>query len=202
MLLHRVTLGITLLIFFFNLQAYAHQDCIFPKPIEPILPNIRIAEERVIGLDAFWAQEYVGADLLRKKLEETDGIKEVTSDLVQIWDSNKNRHGEYVSHIIAGPFPSAVIPQPYPIDVTEIPNINGTNGYEYLYEQCQRENNCPAYINNSMHWIDPMIKEVFYAMNKREGIVSTTSADNYSRYVSKVKEDLAKSNNLIVCSKS
>ena len=57
----------------------------------------------------------MGADLLRKKLEETDGIKEVTSDLVQIWDSNKNRHGEYVSQIIAGPFPSAVIPQPRPI---------------------------------------------------------------------------------------
>ena len=139
MLLHRV--GIALLVFFFNLQAYAHQneihqdkthrdeshqdefhqDCVFPKPIEPVLPDIYIAEERVTGLDAFWAQEYVGADILRKKLAEASGIKEVTRNLLQIWDSNNHRHGEHVSQIIAGPFPSAVIPQFRPIAVTKIP---------------------------------------------------------------------------------
>ena len=204
-------LSIALLVFFFNSligaqQNKVHQECVFPKPIEPILPDVYLTEERVIGLDAFWAQEYVGADLLRKRLEEAEGIKEATSDLVQIWDGNNNRHGEYASNIIAGPFPSAVIPQPNPIDVTEASKITGANAYEYLYrydyeylyKQCRREGNCPHYISNSMNWGSYITKEVFYTMNRREGTTISTSAGDTNRYLSKLKGGLEQLNRLIV----
>ena len=198
MLLYRITLGIVLLTFFFSLQAHTYQDCIFPKPIEPVLPDIHIAEERVTGLDAFWAQEYVGADLLRKRLSEVDGIEKITHDLVQVWDENKYLHGEYVSQIIAGPFPSAVIPQTQPIAVTKIPDINSVNGYEYLYRQCRNDNNCPAYINNSVSWRHSRTKDILYTMNRREGTVIVTSAGNANKYVSKLKGGLEKLSRLIV----
>ena len=201
----KTTISTTLLIIFSCVFIEARiiqttdHECIFPESIQPVLPDIHLEEERVKGLDAFWAQEYVGADLLRKKLKEISGMEEATKDLVQIWDTNDYFHGEYVSHIIAGPFPSAVIPQAHPIDVTALSgNIHKINDYEYLYRQCQNENSCPAYINISLYWKDRATREVLYAMNRRQGTVIVTSAGNLNKYLPKLKGSLEKLNRLIV----
>ena len=70
--------------------------------------------------------------------------------------------------------------------------------YEYLYEKCQQENNCPIYINNSMDWEGRSTRDVFYNMNKREGTVPATSAGNLNRYVYKFKGSLEQLNHLII----
>lgn len=207
MFLHRFIIGFILGVFFFNasMKAYGQNGiepdsttCVFPKPIEAILPAAYLDKERITGLDAFWAQEYVGADLLREKLQETHYLEDVTEDLVQVWDSS-NRfyplHGEVVSHLIAGPFPSAVIPQAYPIDVKM---ISGPRTYEELYRQCRSEGSCPLSINSSVDWASRITKEVFYALNRREGTRITTSAGNWNTYISKFKGGLAHHDRLIV----
>ena len=138
-----------------------------------------------------WAQQYVGADLLREKLKELDNLQFRTRQLVGIWDANSNRHGEKVSQIVAGPFPSAVVP-------VESPHDYHTQSPDSFYRQCRQKQNCPLYINHSVSW-GPLTESVVREMNTLNGTVVITSAGNGSSpFVERLKSKLSRDGKLIV----
>ena len=68
-------------------------------------PNLKY---RGGALSDYWAQEMVGADLLKKKIENLDSAKRPT---VELFDSNKqNKHDELVKNLISGDGRSSVLP--------------------------------------------------------------------------------------------
>ena len=177
-------------------------ECVFPKPKEVVLRTLRgdvLSEKKASGLDAFWAQEYMGVDLLRKRLEAFGGIQ-VTSNDIQVWDTHVYRHGHYVSNLIAGPFPSAVIPRAWAIPITKVEEVHGSPDHLYkkAYEQCR--GHCPYYIQNSMYWYGSttIARHIFYAMNRREGTLTITGANNNDEFVEKEKAGMAKNKRLII----
>ena len=70
------------------------------------VPNLK---DRGGALTDYWAQEMVGADLLKKQIiESADSAKKPT---VELFDSNKqNKHDELVKNIISGDGRSSVLP--------------------------------------------------------------------------------------------
>ena len=103
--------------------------------------------------DVFWAQHYVGADLLREEIERAKVNTDTLDDLIGIWDSPREKHGEYISNIIAGPHPSAVIPADGPLKYSNFVSIfyQMKNHTRYYGKECPKKT-CPAYINNAMDW--------------------------------------------------
>ena len=69
-------------------------------------PNLK---DRDGALTDYWGQEMVGADLLKKKIEEGEGsLKRPT---VELFDSNRDgKHDEFVKNIISGRGRSSVLP--------------------------------------------------------------------------------------------
>ena len=178
----------------------ADNGCVFPKPREPVLRTQRgeaLSERRASGLDAFWAQEYMGIDLLRKELKVFGGV-EVTSSDIQIWDTHAYKHGQYVSSLIAGPSPVAIIPQARPIAITKVQGFHRSSDdlYGIAYKQCK--GHCPYYIHNSMYWGGRNARHVFYALNRREGTLAITGADNFGDFVEKEKAGMAKYKRLVI----
>ena len=138
-------------------------SCIFPKIKEDILrreilltKRQRESEDAILArwthLDAFWAQEYIGVDLLREELTSLNDI-EITNHIIRIVDSSDDKHGEYASHLIAGPSSSAIIPQSHsiPFDDMDESGISIYNIYENLYNLCQVGHSaCPIYVGSSV----------------------------------------------------
>jgi hypothetical protein len=147
------------------------------------------------GLSTYWAQEYVGADLVREKL-----ISENLSpkpSLVVAWD--EGRHGKLVSNLMVGPTNSALIPG------RSIPfsELHQKKDYKYIdsYNRlsgCLDTKDCPDYINNSMHW-DNEGQEIANVVEKiSEQSVFITIAGNNTSLVKSSKNDLATKNKLLV----
>ena len=91
----------------------SEQQCQFPHRVEGENPEV------------FWAQELVGADLLREELKKQGGFTyEDVARMIGIWDSDRDLHGEFVSNIIAGPKASAVIPLDEPLDYDNLMENN------------------------------------------------------------------------------
>ena len=153
------------------------------KPLLTVLLNVTTACAACLfpteRPETFWAQEYVGADLLREMLEERDIKTEEVARLVAIWDSPSKDHGEHVSHLIASPYPSAAIPLPEPLDYLDVGNEwLFVAEFRKLIVGCITGIPCPAYINHSMRWNgDGAVAGMASAMG-RIGIAFITTAGN------------------------
>ena len=150
--------------------------------------------------DTFWAQHITGADLLREDLKNSGVLKdENPASIIGIWDTHNKKHGEYGSHIIAGPYPSAIIPLDDPIPYHDLGSIDQyIKSYEALYEECRQKQNCPSYINNSMSWNNSNIIANLTFQMSSQGVTIITSADNYGLPVSPAKTQAALEKNVIV----
>ena len=165
-----------------NNHTYAREVC-------PFLPLEKAGQ----GL---WAQQYVGADLLRERLKGLESLQFRTEQLVAIWDAHLFWHGQKVSQIIAGPFTSAVIPLERPLDYYWIVEIFGPQ--RSFYRECLEEQNCPSYINHSMQWLTENAPNLVSEINEKYGITTITSADNHGAQINAIKEDFAREGKLIV----
>ena len=132
------------------------QECRFPPPVEGEY------------WDVFWAQHYVGADLLREELKQQNIRNDDLYSLVGIWDAPYKNHGEYVSQIIAGPRASAVIPinDPLPFQMPFQRMINLFRREDY-----------PSYINYSMRWDLTMSPITSYLSTR--GVTFVIAAGNH-----------------------
>ena len=123
--------------------------------------------------DAFWAQHYVGADLLREELEKLDVSFEKIPGLVAVWDSPDQKHYQYVSQIIAGAKPSAIIPRQTPFP------IYYPNEIQQFYRTCLQNGNCPLYINHSMPWGSGNYEQFVPLMSSRGNTIITSAGNKY-----------------------
>lgn len=140
------------------------------------------------GLSKFWAQEYTGADLVREELIQYDTSK--INDLIGVWDTNKDEHGEHVSNLIASSKRSALIPLKSPEQIQHI-DLKRAGSYFETYEknrqQCELRNKCPHYFNNSMSWFGTgLIREAVNELtNSGKDRVFVVSAGNHSTNLAK-----------------
>ncbi len=151
---------------------------------------------KVVGLTPLWAQEYTGADLLRKRIVE-EGIDTTRAkELIGILDSDLDKHGEQVSNLIAGDKVSSLIPMDQNLGYNQ-----GIRASDYLdyYEECSKGDSCSKYINHSMGWGGiEAIKEVASKLQEEQGTVYVTSAGNFSRRVDSLKEELSNAGQAIL----
>ena len=166
-----------------------------------VLPFLGLAnqEER----DIFWAQHMVGADLLREELKKSGVMEDDNpTSIIGIWDANWMHHGEYVSQLIAGPRPSAVIPADAPLLYKNLYSGDGREdfiaAYKALYEECRQNRNCPSYINNSMTWGEGRIIPRLASSLSTVGSTLIVSAGNKGSTVEPAKTEASLNKNIIV----
>ena len=151
---------------------------------------------------SFWAQQYVGADLLRSELKKLTYNQSDLTEILTLWDSSENGHGEFVSQIIAGPFPSAVIPLEAPLEFYKFKSGNNFGNYirsQVFYRECLQNQNCPVYINHSLEWSNnENISRQVLKMNVESEITVITSASNDFIFVEEAKAKLARQGKLII----
>ncbi len=170
------------------------------------------------GLSLYWAQEYTGADLLRKRIEETKPILIPPNNLFAIWDSSRTSHGDAVSNLIMGPEKSSLIPAEAPLDHIDIQYefdyLKAIDKVHNLFSKKQF-NRVPHYINNSMCWESKddgeennndsadeefKIGEKISELIEETNIVFVTSSGNNWGVVPPQKRKAAKDNKMILVS--
>jgi hypothetical protein len=139
------------------------------------------------GLTTYWAQEYTGADLARKRIAKEHNKAIVPDNLVEIWDSEKNNHAEHVSNLIMGPNDSSLIQKEKRFPILNLQKTSDyLNNYEKMIKKCIDKKNCPQYINNSMDWLgSDIIRNQISKISKTT--VFVTSAGNTGNWMDKSK---------------
>jgi hypothetical protein len=130
------------------------------------------------GLSPYWAQEMTGADIVREKLE---GLRYSTlpDNLIGIWDSEVDQHGELVSGLISSEEETALIPlkNNKPFKNLEFLSDYASN-YTYYKSRCKSQGGCSKYINNSMKWDNSSIVGNVMSSMADEGSVIVVAAGN------------------------
>ena len=142
----------------------------------------------------FWAQHYVGADLLRKELEQLSISKAQLTGIIGIWDTPKRLHGEKVSGLVAGPKPSAIIPYDGHLSYLKFENQTKEDhlkDYQTFFNHCHKKRNCPVYVNSSLRWPSyPSMTSLISLMSSR-GTTFITSAGNTQSLTPSTKRNAA-----------
>ena len=174
-------------LFSLSFSVLGEQQCLFPPSVE--------GED----WDIFWAQHYVGADLLRTELKRPNVMKdENIASVVGVWDTSEVDHGEYVSNIIAGRRLSAIIPTQNPILYQDLDaGDDYTATYEEFSKKCRQNNNCPSYINNSMSWGGSSITHIASSLSTL-GSTLVVAAGNGRFSVEPAQEEASLNKTIIV----
>ena len=137
--------------------------------------------------DAFWAQRMAGADLMRGAVGASGALEGGLPDgLVVVWDTIHGRHGEFVSQVIAGPTPSAVVPHGEPHRSSFF-----FGDYRGLVGRCSRLGDCPAYVNNSMEWFGDYALAKAVSTLAGRGVAVVVAAGNGGAPVERAKRESA-----------
>lgn len=154
-------------------------------------------------LSKYWAQEFTGADLVREELSSWN--LEIPKDLIGVWDVKPRgvgSHGERVSHLIMGPYPSALIPSESVVRYQDVEYerdiMEPADKFEKLFRDCLNRSSCPEFLNNSISWLkSDEIKSVVTKMAEK-GILVVTSAGNARGMVESGKRDLARRDQIVL----
>gem|GEM_PF-4036706 len=152
------------------------------------------------GLSPLWAQEYIGADLLKEEMVKRKIDTSNASSLLAVWDSSEGLHGEKVANLIAGPFASSLIAQPKTKDFVNLESTEDYIGsFEKEFVQCKGSSNCPRFINNSMRWLESdLIKKSIGKLSGEKKVVFVTSAGNDTIEVENAKRESSRAGESIV----
>ena len=123
-------------------------------------------------LTDYWAQEMVGADLLKEELEKAPPLPE-NKFLVAVFDTTRVSHSIHVQNIISHEGPQAVLPALNSSQIQffhtrfsssyiqaiesfshKTKNIGENTQTEELAIEILNSNKLPSFINNSMGWLD------------------------------------------------
>ena len=159
-------------------------------------------------LTDYWAQEMVGADLLREEIEKAKPLPE-DKFLIAVFDTPKQYHNIHVQNIISHKGPQAVLPplssphlqhftvgnpSQYTDAVVSLTTKNiaeNTEEAEPVVEKLIPEK-LPSFINNSMTWINS--QTIYTAMSRISppSILVTSSGNHYPDSVSSKKSNFSK----------
>jgi len=168
------------------------------------------------GLSPYWAQEYTGADLSRKLLEEKNGQWQFSSDLIHVLDSATGQHKDYVKNLILSSHPSALIP--VQDDHTDINFVNmekrsspkdttfnlsdGVYISNYV-EYFENLTAVPSIINNSMGWANSeVISDIVCQLANKNVLFITSAGNKRSEVIENLKESAAVQDGIILVSSS
>ena len=180
MIWRKITILFILFFWFVNIPIFADQESKLCLPYK--------GEFVQDGLSAFWAQEYIGADLLREEIKNA-GILHMEANLFDSLDSPDNKHGEQVMQLIAGPFESAIIP------LKKAKQWNNFTDRHELDKLCLQAHQCPSYRNISM---EQMIGSNLFSEIAQQGTTIVMAAGNESMMVSSRKRILARKGSILL----
>jgi hypothetical protein len=152
------------------------------------------------GLSPFWAQEYVGSDLLKQEMVEKKINTSNATTLLGVWDSSNNSHGELVGNLVAGPFASSLITSDLPPDYV---NLHATENYFEAYEQAldqfNKNSHHPRFINNSMKWENSSLtSQVVKKLATEKNVVFVTAAGNDPDLTEELKRESSRAGHSII----
>ena len=159
-------------------------------------------------LTDYWAQEMVGADLLREEIEKAKPLPE-DKFLIAVFDTPKKYHNIHVQNIISHKGPQAVLPplsSPHlqhftvgnPSQYTDAVVSLTTKNIEENAEEAEpgveklNPEKLPSFINNSMTWKNSQM--IYTAMSRiiPPSILVTSSGNHYPDSVSSKKSNFSK----------
>jgi hypothetical protein len=156
------------------------------SPLQSFLGNCAVfqnnlSSNHLSGLSRYWAQEYVGADLLRERMLKHNINNQ--RNIVAVWDNVASGHGHGMSGLIQGDSNASVIPSSTPTPIVDV--FNGQrhedqNGLINNLNKCKENpSGCPNYINMSLGWRNnPQIARLVGDVVKKEESIFITSAGN------------------------
>ena len=141
-------------------------------------------------LTDYWAQEMVGADLLREEIEKAMSLPE-DKFLIAVFDNNKeyNNHAVYVENIISHKGPQAILPSLNSLQLHHFP----TNSLSYM-ETVNQLKTIPSFINNSMYWNNSERIYTAMAQISPPAILITASGNDYlnNHHIDSMKSKFSK----------
>ena len=158
-------------------------------------------------LTDYWAQEMIGADLLKEEIEKAPPLPE-DKHLVAIFDGLKNNHNIYVQNIISHEGPQAVLPalksaQLKFFHTKDSPGLNETEKTSKentmnAVKNIESSGKIPSFINHSMTWgFSEISEEIYKAMSRISppSILVHIAGNNYlkgSPSVDPIKSEFSK----------
>ena len=131
-------------------------------------------------LTDYWAQEMVGADLLKEELEKAPPLPE-DKYLVAVFDDTNNNHNVHVQNIISHEGPQAVLPALNSSQL-EFFKTKWDSDYTYTYaSEFLNSKQFPSFINNSMSWEGS--RNIYDVMSRISppSILVKSAGDEYSK---------------------
>ena len=115
----------------------------------------------------YWAQEYIGQDLLREEIIAKNVDTSPVSCIVKILDTDYQKHGESVSHLIAGPFLSSLF-NTKPLDYVNLEeSADYIQSFEREWANFQEGESCGRIMNNSIRWkSSDLIRQAVQGLSK------------------------------------
>ena len=137
-------------------------------------------------LSDYWAQELIGADLLKDLIKKEGGTLPPKLR-VAVFDSHHGHHMDHVAHLISDEGPHAVLPK---LDDEQLDHFTTNYPGDWLEaaEQIKRQNQHLHFINNSMGWVGS--RDIYDAVDYLSPpAIVVTGSGNESEPLSSVKVD-------------
>ena len=111
--------------------------------------DLIVSLQKLMGgrLSDKWAQEMIGADLLRAELENLPRFQK--RNWIVLFDTSKRDHSVYVKNLISDTRLQSVLPA-LPKSVISVFNTRNSAGYRRAIRNIRRDH--PSFVNNSMAW--------------------------------------------------
>ena len=102
----------------------------------------------VATLSDYWAQEMIGADLLKEELKNIPAPKK--EPFIAVFDDTMESHAELVGNLISDKGFHAVLPK---LQKQKMPLVRTVYPENYIETASKMKTNPPSFINNSMGWV-------------------------------------------------
>ena len=176
-----------------------------PEPCEPLSSKQKLKDGK---LTDYWAQEMVGADLLREEIEKAPPLPE-DKFLVAVFDTTSDDHNIHVQNLISHEGEQAVLPELNASQMqffhTNIPSTymsvvenltqdlntkqntqqsSMDSSVQVVTETLLSKQRLPSFINNSMDWnFGTQTRSIYEAMSRVHppAVLIQSSGNNYSQ---------------------
>ncbi len=149
-----------------------------------------------MGLSDYWAQELIGADLLREELEKVPPPK--TKNFIAVFDTSTNNHNVHVKNLISDEGTQAILPElkDQIVYAEAIDPLQFVAAAERFLRQ-----GTPSFINNSATYVWEKLSRTIYGAFKSlspPSVLVTSSGNYYPIGVEQMKSEASKEFSAII----